>query len=500
MDYFVPAWHGQLGDWSFSAPSIQFDDAISHIQVLQNDHRQVGLVVTDYQPQLSTKLSQMALSPTNLFSVYDYLQGIITTDNQVVDYRDLNWPADATFDFTNFHLLVISHGQHYATVVFDIQGKILNIYFNAGPDAGTTLLFDSRGFVSQSIKGNVATYYDQQGNWRFQHNQQTDQVTINAALPRFSRQIHYDHLTDLLAETVHDQLAQRLSSTDQLIVTVDNTSVVPQNIYTDFSPLYSVSRWHTYNQALTQIKPQQVLVDSKETADAVHRLLGDQVKTLIIPLFQSQFKLGHSQRILQQRIGVFAENMTAKELNQILEIIYPRLLKKPKDEALYLFTYSSEKARMVGSVFEKFRQRHKGEFILSQDEIDPGENQIEDFVHPPLLTIKQQRFITNHDVMTALDQIRIMINWHRPDQFMTMAAISIGIPQLQNFQSEGVVDHHNGIICHNYDELKAGIAYYLDTLKHWNESLVYSVQLLNRYSQENLLHRWDQEVEKKGTK
>lgn len=75
MDYLVPAWHELMEDWATTVPKIAFDDATSHMQLLQNTQNKAGLVITDYQPQLMTKLNEMALAPSKIFSVFDYLQG-----------------------------------------------------------------------------------------------------------------------------------------------------------------------------------------------------------------------------------------------------------------------------------------------------------------------------------------------------------------------------------------------------------------------------------------
>lgn len=98
MNYFVPAWHKQMIDWSYSTPALEFDDAVSHLRIMQDNDQLVGLVLTDYQPQLTTKLNQLALFPNTVWSAFDCLQGIDTLDSQVVDIRDLNWPADALFE------------------------------------------------------------------------------------------------------------------------------------------------------------------------------------------------------------------------------------------------------------------------------------------------------------------------------------------------------------------------------------------------------------------
>lgn len=491
MNYFVPAWHSQQIDWALSSPTIEFDDAVSHLRILQDNNYPVGIILTDYQPQLTTKLNQLALFPNRLWSAFDYLQGITTLDSQVVDFRDLSWPTDAYFDFTNFRIFVMVGRERYARIVFDVQGKILQVDYDKGPEAGSTLLFDSRGFISRQSKGNLDTYFDPSGNWRFKHNRQTDQVTVNRELVNVSHD-HYLHLSELLAEVVKKQFLPRLGPNDRLIVTVDDESKVALTTTFDSSTtIYSVSRWHPYQKVLPLFpRDTHLIVDTEKTSAQVQKLIPQFRSLAVLPLFQSQFKLGHSQRIPEQRVAVFAEHMTANEVMMVLEKIYPRLIKDPDAVALRLYTYSNGQAGMVNQVFEQFRKNHAGEFILSMDEIDPGENKLDEDELPPLLDIKQQRLASNTDVLTALDKIRLLIMWGQPDQFMSMAAVSVGIPVLQNFTTSELEDHHNGIICHNWNDLVAGIDYYLDSLKNWNTSLVYNVQMLNKYSEENLLTRW----------
>ena len=119
MDYLVPAWHELLDDWSYTIPKLEFDDAVSHIKVFQTTQKPFSLVITDYQPQLSTKLNQLTISPTQIFSTFDYLQGVNHIDSQIVDYRDFNWPSDAYFEFNNFWLIVMIKNHLSIRLIFN---------------------------------------------------------------------------------------------------------------------------------------------------------------------------------------------------------------------------------------------------------------------------------------------------------------------------------------------------------------------------------------------
>ena len=84
MEYFIPAWHEDNSDWAVAIPSITILDATSHMRILQNNGHQVGIIISTYEPGLMTRLNQLSYYPDQLFSIYDYLQGIHNLESRVV--------------------------------------------------------------------------------------------------------------------------------------------------------------------------------------------------------------------------------------------------------------------------------------------------------------------------------------------------------------------------------------------------------------------------------
>ena len=72
------------------------------------------------------------------------------------------------------------------------------------------------------------------------------------------------------------------------------------------------------------------------------------------------------------------------------------------------------------------------------------------------------------------------------------AAISTGVPQLVRAKTEYVTTGKNGLVIHDLNEVGWGLAYFLDGLRRWNESLVYSVAKMERFSDERLIERWQE--------
>lgn len=509
MNYLVPAWHTRLGDWAYGTPKLNFDDIVSVYGLLSAAQQNSGLVITDYLPQLSTRLANIAMTPRSIFSVFDYIQGITQVDNQIVDYADFNWPQNVLFEFTPFRLIVRQFNKVYAIVIFDMEGKINWVeYFNDSGQHTKTLLMDSRGFVSrvefydENNQHVEDSYLDQIGEWHIKHYPQNDAVEVNPKFANDFENLHYDHLNDLVQEVVENQFLNKLSTKDQLTVTIDDQSRVSQSIYAQFSTVFSASKWHPFTQALKNlmsVSNLKLVTDTQFTAKQVQKLLSLPQPPISIPLYQALFQLGHSQRITGQRIYLFIDDLSQDELESLGNIILDHLMDHPKRDELYLLSYggSQEKADQFIKLVMK---RHKDDFWLKGHEPEKKvtDEGIEDDPRKeeeqlPIITIEYKEFNDTPSLMKALDKARLLIDWgSHPDDQLQMAAVSIGIPVLQQVETPEIRNQQNGWICHDLLDLRSGLRFYLNDLKYWNESLANNVQIMNQYSADKLLQMWQE--------
>ena len=149
MEYFIPAWHEDNSDWAVAIPSITILDATSHMRILQNNGHQVGIIISTYEPGLMTRLNQLNYYPDQLFSIYDYLQGIHNLESRVVEINDFAWPKNAIFDYTPFRTIIADKDKFIAKVFYDFAGKVIRIEHHGDtPSENYTLIMDSRGFIS----------------------------------------------------------------------------------------------------------------------------------------------------------------------------------------------------------------------------------------------------------------------------------------------------------------------------------------------------------------
>ncbi|WP_295729319.1 accessory Sec system protein Asp1 [uncultured Limosilactobacillus sp.] len=496
MDYLIPAWHDLPVDNAMTTPQMHFDDAISLFNLLKSADQQAGLIVTDYQPHLMTRLSDHAIVPTRIISIYDLLQGIHHYQTKALTYEDLQWPAGAYFEYSAFHLNVYVEQRLYARVIFDGNSRIIYIEQYHRDQTQQRLVFDSRGFVSRIEQYDdqhqeiLRTYYDESGNWRFKHSLQDDAVDVNPLNNDLQLPLHYDHLQDCLLAVFKEQVAVKANPEDRFVVSLDDQAVIPQTEYLKLATIYYASSWHPTAQAYQHLRSLADFHCVFDTKDLANRL-GAMQPTVISPL-PTQFLLGHSQRQERQRILLFADDIDPNELMSLAEIIFQRLLTAKGDDELYLMSYTRQGLDIANQVIQMLQNNHDDEFQLFDPDDDDAKQELVDNDEKVSLVIKAQQCTANNDVLEILDKTRLLVDWgQKPDNYLRTTSVSVGIPRIQRVPTTEVVDHKNGLIVDDLSHLRSSLDYYLDNLKHWNIALAYDVQVMNAHSGEQTLSHWD---------
>ncbi len=103
--------------------------------------------------------------------------------------------------------------------------------------------------------------------------------------------------------------------------------------------------------------------------------------------------------------------MTKDEVDKVLELLYQRLLKKPKTTALTLMSYSTEKLQQSQQALENLKENHQGEFVLASEEQNEVEEILTKQINIPKLTINTKRISTPAEAGRQLDSLRILIDW-----------------------------------------------------------------------------------------
>lgn len=97
----------------------------------------------------------------------------------------------------------------------------------------------------------------------------------------------------------------------------------------------------------------------------------------------------------------------------------------------------------------------------------------------------------NYQILSVLDIVRVIIDIGEPyDTLTQFNGISAGIPQINMIG----IDKWNGWIVNSGRTIIDGLNYFLNDLRHWNQSLVGSVQLMEQYSVERQVDWWEEKL------
>lgn len=493
MEYFIPAWHDQYEDWAVSIPNIMGADAINTMKLLKNYNYQVGLIIADYQPHILSQLNQLSIYPNAFFSLYDYLQNIDTLEGRTVQLSDFNWPKGTIFDFGPFRTLAVANDSElYATVIYDNNGRILKIKYEASEnDIEHILLLDSRGFVSSRIDERETTFFDSYGQWRFKENNQTHEIIVNPDFNRF-KSLFYPNIELLLNEVFKSYVEDNFNSnSDNFIVTLDDKLKIDTSIIKK-KPIFLVNKNISYTKKLSDVSSGILVIDNPKIANEIEKNYNNRFDFEIIPTHNTIFKLGHSNREKIQEISFFAENIDYKNAKDLIFELCKFVAEKPENRSLKILTYDFFQADNISKIIDEIKHENITSFTINKtkNENDFIEKAV-DSEKIPNIKLTNYRVTNISQLLNLLDNTRVLVNYGHEDELMQMSAISLGIPQLQNFLSPTVINNKNGYIYKDKADLISALNRYLSDLKLWNDSLVYNVQLMNKYADTNIIKMWN---------
>ena len=243
------------------------------------------------------------------------------------------------------------------------------------------------------------------------------------------------------------------------------------------------------------------MTDSAAVYARVHELLGNERETLLLPIFSAQFHLGHSQEQLEQTILLVVNDLTPAELRAVLARLLARLDQARFNENLKLVSYDDDQLSRAEETIKELAQDHYPLIMINPtpEQLKPNEDlqdadltpDMEDLQTAQPIPIYTKRIAQPKDLLTILDSTRVLVDLSMaPDDFIQMAAVSVGVPQINRTVSELVTHQQNGLQIKQISQLDQALDYYLGSMKHWNEALVSSVAMINRYSDEMIMNAW----------
>ncbi|MGX7052143.1 accessory Sec system protein Asp1 [Leuconostoc palmae] len=521
MIYFIPSWQ------SMSNGPTDFDDIVHQLRTFQESDVEFELIIPVYLPNIRYQLNRQGLDDIKYWSVFDELQ--ISNSNVVglpTKLENLKFPDNARFIYTPSCVIIYVQNKLYAKVFFSEFGFIASVTYFFQNRKIRQAVFDERSFLSSCIffdkDENVknVNYFDAQHNVKIEYN------LINNQTVCFENGTHqlYQNLDNLILEKIEEHIRSN-SQYKTLIISAskENTYLtqlskcVDKTLISFFDQRFNINNENDLVQytKIANIMVVDTLFQRKRLEEKLQQLGLESHITKIneIPPFDTRLKLGESQSSPYQKIYWYLNEMDQTSIEKVAHLLVTEISER---ERLSILIASKENAKIELVMAQMFR-KIKDHFDIDEDSLvyqtvfkkinDESENKLTNTefsgldetsewkdANDAITTMQRLQGVlitSENDVVNGLRDTRIVLDLNSaPDVFVQLSAISVGIPQVNVTHSEYVIDKQNGLLIDEIINLKDALSYYLDDLYHWNESLVYNVALMEKYSGKQNIQRW----------
>ncbi|KXT76464.1 accessory Sec system protein Asp1 [Streptococcus sp. DD12] len=522
MYYFVPAWYATNRPWYAASQEwtrvyeeIAFDDTINQVQLFAEAGEAVRLIFLTYQPQLRYELHEKGLLGQVYWSFFDDIQNISRTHTRPIDFTALAWPKGTEFLYTPFAVFAKKDGVLLAKIAFASSGNLLEIQWQKEGQPQYTYLFDDRGFLSSILYYDGAgqalyqDYLNENGVWQVrEHLQATEEpaIEINWFSDHVFAKKHYADWGELVQERLALLAKQVLTDQDTLVLAshaLHNQMLLdsfPQQkrVLSFFGQRYSLENKEALVELVKQVD--LLVTESKDHGKLLEEALKEAGSPsrglLVISPFDSRLRLGQSQSMRFQDLYFRVDGLSTKEVKEHLIGLFP-LLAKREDLLLTLVTYERWKSfEDLKAWMESYLLAHFDREDFFMESLAPGENPVDE----PSWELSRMRFINlvrTDQIIQELDQARLVIDLApQPDLYTQIASLSAGLPQIHQSPTDYVRHKENGWLLSEEGTLEEAVAYYVNSLSHWNKALVHTVERMAENSSGRLLAQWRELLER----
>ncbi|WP_281254361.1 accessory Sec system protein Asp1 [Streptococcus penaeicida] len=208
--------------------------------------------------------------------------------------------------------------------------------------------------------------------------------------------------------------------------------------------------------------------------------------------FDTRFELGLSIRQKELEVYLFVDNLDDAELKAICKVIFKEMRKNDLI-TLTLGSYQryGDRNQMIENMLEEMTEHYVPKEEIPEEDQLPDKVVEEEEPRAKFLIIKEE-----NDVIAAFKTSRIIVDMGmKPDLYHQIAAISSGIPQINQVQTDYVTHKENGYIVEDIKGIEKGLSYFFKGLSHWNRSLVYSIEKIAENTGPALIDKWKNQGE-----
>ena len=215
-----------------------------------------------------------------------------------------------------------------------------------------------------------------------------------------------------------------------------------------------------------------------------------------LPSFDTRLKLGISQRLKESKIYVQLDIQMQQDPEVLYEIMH-FVSKNPLTEVVFSvfnaegYQIEALQKQLDSLIIERLNPRD----LLKDTVVSDAENTLEENTRDDY----RFKIINLNDEMgliRELEYTRLIVDLNPVANIYTqIAGISAGIPQINRHESEYVTHLQNGYILSDLSEFSKAGHYFLDTLKHWNQALIYSIDKIRQNTGDQFVDKWEKWLE-----
>lgn len=531
MQYFIPAWY-QKDDWKeeeqvwYRSRSVtEFDDTVKQVQLFfRKNVAPFKMLILGFTPNFRHFLHRQGVYHAPYWSCFDAMQGIETQDMQVFSFRDLDWPDGVEFIYSPFAVIVNRNGKKYAQVEFAEDGNMFRVDMFDGEKTCSNI-YDDRGFISCQVvykKGLPfrEQYFDEAGDWRFARFLEDGHVVINPEHAWFYgnneekipyRKERYGSLEEVIEEVLRKHL-EDVWQEDIFIAAMDPLhSGILLRAFSDHKLVLSFFSRRMEEHGIGETDGQllqyadYIVADKKETADRIRKHPeAEGVKLKVITPYDSRVEFGISQQLRVQNILVAVDGIEDQLFDEMAAALGAYIQNTNSRARVCLFTRSAGySARRI--LMEKSRRALEKAGLdpeLAGDDRGVSENAI-DSVGQVRAVFSVAQCVDEMSVSRTLREQRLVVDLQQiPDQFLQIAAMSMGIPQITAMETDYMKDGRNGLVVRDIGDLPGALDNYLSSIANYNEAQIASYDLGDQFTTDKLVKAWKevlQSVEDKST-
>lgn len=528
MLYFIPAWY-QKNEWNENEQNwymrrmhTEFDDTVKQIQLF---HRSKAypyqMILLSYAPNFRHFLHRQGVYHAPYWSCFDAIQEVTRKQATTLSFHNLNWPADIEFEYTPFVVVAYLHGEKYAQIEFGEDGNPIMIDLYAKGKIQRRNYYDDRGFVSSTLlydneQCSHQDYLTEKGVWKLRRYEKDGHVEVNQKVPHYSlvyggkteqrnfKRKSYDSLEEVISEVL-SAYVEKTATEDLFCVAMhERHTIMLQRVLKEkklilsfFEERYDISH---RKEAKSLIEGANYLIaDSQENVQKIQNRLLKKLDNIVdITPFDSRVDFGISQQINVQKILVPVDGMPDDVFEVLIKYLGLYLLQN-ENAQIHLFTRQAQYGRkrqllrMSREALEKAGL--ESDWAAEIQNANKAENRLEEGVPVRFFV---EKCVDELSVSKCMREQRIIVDM-RPEVaelYLRITGISVGIPQIVYTETQFVEHGKNGMILQDMSKLVEILDFYLGTLKNWNEAMVYSYELGQKYTTRMLIEKWKEVIER----